>query len=49
MATAVLVNYVNGAKVLLKQVLAKHNFLEGKVISGLVSGFVPSGFCRLTP
>lgn len=48
MATAVLVNYVNGAKVLLKQVLAKHNFLEGKVISGLVSGFVPSGFC-LTP
>ena len=46
MATAVLMNYVNGAKVLLKQVLAKHNSLEGEVISGLVSGFVPSVFSR---
>lgn len=32
MATPLLVNYFNGARVLLKQVLSRHNSLEGKVI-----------------
>ena len=32
MATPLLVNYFNGTRVLLKQVLSRHNSLEGKVI-----------------
>lgn len=32
MATALLVYYFNGARVLLKQVLSRHNSLEGKMI-----------------
>lgn len=32
MATPLLVNYFNGARVLLKQVLSRHNSLEGEVI-----------------
>lgn len=31
MASAMLMNYLNGAKVLMKQVFSKHNSLEGKL------------------